>query len=143
MLEPMIGKGPFTMLHQLTLQDWKDHLHLWQIDPWKAWDSHQGGYVLALALAFLLPLARMLLRVFISHVSCFPMMICTLMRDGHRILVFSRFQTCTPLRSSISRTCFGLLDIMKSFDYGESYMTIEWQHLKLTFQQAGMVLMLL
>lgn len=81
MLEPMLGKGPFTMLHQLTIQDWRDHLQLWQTDPWRAWDSHQGGYVLALGLAFLLPVARMLLRILISHVS--PWAIDNLMQIGY------------------------------------------------------------
>ena len=60
----------FEMLEQHRWENWIAHLQLWRSHPVnEALNTHEGGYVLAIALSIVLPVLRGLLRTYIWEVS--------------------------------------------------------------------------
>lgn len=60
------------MLEQHRWENWVAHLELWKSHPvHEALNTHEGGYVMALAFAFILPVIRATLRSLLWEVLLF------------------------------------------------------------------------
>lgn len=58
------------MLEQHRWDSWAAHLQSWKTHPMEeALNTHEGGYVLAIALSFLLPVVRVIMRNLLWEVS--------------------------------------------------------------------------